>query len=132
LNSITISNADATTVDRDAAEVDFWALTRPSSLSADFVALCRRTHAALGFASFGPWDTSWRSVAGASRRVHRPSPFRFRRLSALELRRIACLAGTPLVHRTKACLMRLRFSDSVGRCLVPPAWRYPTPDELPV
>lgn len=34
-----ISNSNATTVDRDAADCDFWALTRPSSFAAVLVAL---------------------------------------------------------------------------------------------
>jgi hypothetical protein len=65
--------------------LDFWALTRPSSSSAAV---------ALGGELMLPWALPLSglghevcNVTGASRRVHRPSPFRFRRLSALELRR---------------------------------------------
>lgn len=97
LSSNSISNA--TTVDQDAANFDSWALTRPSSLSA-----------ALSLFDGGlmlPWalplsglGTPIGAAQGARpRRVHRPSPFRFRRLSALELLayRLPCRnpAGSP-------------------------------------
>jgi hypothetical protein len=111
---------------------DFWALTRPSRSSA--VRRCgRRTHAALRFASLGPWDTSWRNVAGAS-----PPRSFGRRLSAsggsplLSFGVAYRLCRNPAGSWTKVGLTRLLFSDSFGQRLVRPAWRYPTPDELPV
>jgi hypothetical protein len=42
------------------------------------------------------------------------------------------LCRNPAGSWTNVGLTRLLFSDSFGRCLVRPAWRYPTPDELPV
>jgi hypothetical protein len=60
----------------------------PSSQPSSASRWGRWTHAALGFASFGPSDTRWCSLAGSSppsltgRRL-----FRLRRLSALELQR---------------------------------------------
>jgi hypothetical protein len=123
-------------------------LTRPCQPSAA-CRLVRRTHAALGFASLGSTGHQLVQRPGSAHRIrlppmdrqdlpgsaHRPPPIRFRRLSALELgTTLADSAGTPLVRRTKASLLRRPpFSDSCDRCLVPPmSRRYPRSDEHPV